>query len=150
MNETCPDCGATIEHLLKRKQTVNGLLKNKLTRKDANYVHASNPVTQEYWSPEGWVAFRDELGLLWLDHSDRDEPYASDDDEHPSEEKPLLLNEACDVWIGLEDERGSWYRLEGRLDTEGQVFVLIYKSMQHTPYERELNCVGFVNKDGEF
>ncbi len=121
---------------------VNELLKNKLVEGQPNYVHADNNVKEEYWSPEGWVAFRDELGLLWLDNSALDEAFASDDDEHPSDEKPLLLNESHNVWIGLTDERGEWYRL---VNEDGkEAFVLVSHSIQHTPYERELTVIGEV------
>lgn len=127
---------------------VNDKLVNKLTENDANWSNAENEVVEEYWADDGAVAFRDECGNLWIDHAQMDEPYASNDDEHPSEDgKIVLFNEATQTWISLRDDRGEWYRLTNERDEEA--FVLVSLSEQQTPYERELTVIGKI-PEGEW
>jgi hypothetical protein len=126
---------------------VQSLLVHKLNQANPAWGHRNNQVTDEYWAPAGWVAFRDELGLLWLDHPDLDEAHVSSDDDHPSPEKPLLYNESAKCWIGIKDSRGEWYRL-GK--DNGECFILCSGSRQHSPGERELSVIGYLTADGEF
>ena len=80
---------------------VNEMLKNRMMEDDDNYVHSENEVLEEYEvSERGTIAFRDELGLLWIDDPSWGVAYVSDDDQHPDDEN-TVWNLACGVLLSV-------------------------------------------------
>jgi len=130
-----------------KKQTVNDLLIHRITKDDPNFDHSKNAVTDVYWSQRE-IAFRDELGLLWIDDVEANEYYCSADDPQPDEDQVFVFNDSLQIWLSLTDPRGEWYRLT-RADGTEETFILVSASMQHDPYQRELTVVGEI-PEGEW
>lgn len=86
---------------------VNEMLKNRMMEDDDNFVHADNEVLETYEvSKTEVIAFRDELGLLWIDDPSWGVAYVSDDDQHPDDEN-TVWNLACGVLLSVKQKHQS-------------------------------------------